>query len=791
MNINYSKLLATALILCFGALLNAQNESDAKLFNAYKSYTKLPREVAYGHLNKTTLIQGESLGFAVYVLDKSSKKPSEITTNVYCTLENTSGKIIKKKLVLASEGVASGLFKIDSTMTTGEYQFKAYTNWMRNFDEQNFFVQNIKVINPDDYDATSNTKASNIDAQFLPEGGHMVIDVQNTIGVVIKDVNGFGISNVEGLVTDNTGNEISNFKTNNFGLARFSLIPQSGVQYKVQLNTENKDVFSIAPADPMGISMTLSDLDNRIGLVFRTNSRTLPSISNRTYKLALSNGKELKVIDVAFQDKKEVTRLINYSDLYSGINIITLFDDKDQPLLERLFFKHDGIKKFQIGQEIVKKEGDSLVIKVPVLNADASQINNFSVSVLPVNTKSYNSHHNIISYNYLQPYVKGYIENAKYYFDNVDRKKRAELDNLLLTQGWSSYEWNAIFNASPEANYAFENGISLKANIRNKKTNQYIIYPLKNSSSLTVEIFDNENSFDVKGLRPFEDESIIIGALEKRNRVSRPGVYAQFSPTTIPNLGLTYPALGVNDYSATLYSPDEPLLDTSWKDIEQLDEVFLTAKKDEERMEKIRDKLSGQVDFLTDVQRDGFTTFGNYIASKGFTVYENGVTLVIQNTRRTNLNQANSSPIIYLDGQLLNDTGILVNLDMSIVDYVQVDRQGLGEGVRGAGGVIKIVTNPQLRTKRYTTTAQVGQPVKPPLAFATPKKFYAPVYSYYRSKFFQNYGVIDWYSDIKLNDKGQLVFKVKDTTNDEIKIFIEGVGNFGTFLVTNKLITIN
>ena len=619
----------------------------------------------------------------------------------------------------------------------------------------------------------------------------MVLDVQNTIGVVIKDVNGFGIPNVSGIVTDNTGTEISNFKTNTYGITKFSLIPQKDIQYNVKLNTENQDEFSIAPADANGITMNLTDLENRVALVFRTNNNTLNSIANKTFKLALSNGKELKVIDVNFDDKPEVARLINYSDLYSGINIITLFDDKDRPLLERLFFKHEGIKTFQIGQEIVRKQEDSLIIKIPILSADATALNNFSVSVLPASTKSYNSHHDIVSYNYLQPYLKGYVENAKYYFNNVDRKKRAELDNLLLTQGWSSYEWNDIFNASPKANYAFENGISLKANIRNKKTNSFIIYPLKNSSSLTVEIYDNEDSFDVKGLRPYEDESIIIGALEKRNRVSRPGVYAQFSPTTIPSLGLSYDALGINNYSATLYSVEEPLLDNSWKEIEELDEVFLTAKKDEERMEKIRDKLSGQVDFLTDVQRDGFTTFGNYIASKGFTVYENGVTLVIQNTRRTNLNQANSSPIIYLDGQLLNDTGILVNLDMSIVDYVQVDRQGLGEGVRGAGGVIKIFTNPQLRTKRYTTTAEVGQPVKPPLAFATPKKFYAPVYTYYRSDFFQNYGVIDWYPDLKLNDNGQLVLKVKDTSNDEFRLFIEGVGNNGTFLVQDKVITIN
>lgn len=769
----------------------AQNSEDTKLFNAYKTYTKLPREVAYGHLNKTTLIQGESLGFTIYVLDKATKKPSEVTTNVYCTIENIGGKVLKKDLFLASEGVASGLFNIDSTMMSGNYIFKAYTNWMRNFEEQNYFVQEIKIINPDDYDSKKIAEVNAVDAQFLPEGGHLIINAQNTIGVVIKDAEGFGIPNIEGKVLNNTGVEITNFKVNDLGIGKFNMTPLENEQYSVQLNTLSQDKIALDPAEARGINMSLTDLGKRIALVFRTNASTLPMLKAKPYKLVFSNGQELKVIDIAFDSKTEVARLINHSDLYTGMNIITLLDSNDQPILERLYFKHDGISTLRSGKEILTKEGDSLLIKIPIQGINQSKSNNFSVSVLPSGTKSYNSHHNIISYNYLQPYLRGYVENATYYFTDIDLKKRSELDNLLLTQGWSSYDWKTIFNTKLEANYVFENGISLTANVKNKKTNQYIIYPLKNSSSLTVEIFDKENSFDVKGLRPYQDESIIIGALEKRNRVSKPGVYAQFSPTIIPNLGLTYTTLGYRNMQATLYTPDEPLLDNSWKEIEQLDEVVLTAKREEERIEKIRNKLNGQVDFLTDVQRDGFTSFGNYISSKGFNVISNANSLTITNTRRINLSAGGSSPIIYLDGQLLNDTRILVNLDMSIVDYVQIDKSGLGEGIRGAGGVIRIVTNPQLRIKRYTTTAEVGQAVKPPLAFALPKKFYAPAYTYYRSEFFQNYGVIDWFPNLKVDEKGYLVFKVRDTSNDQFRIFIEGVGNYGTILVNQKLITID
>ena len=37
---------------------------------------------------------------------------------------------------------------MDSLFTSGEYVAKAYTNWIKNFNEQNLFVESIKVIDP-------------------------------------------------------------------------------------------------------------------------------------------------------------------------------------------------------------------------------------------------------------------------------------------------------------------------------------------------------------------------------------------------------------------------------------------------------------------------------------------------------------------------------------------------------------------------------------------------------------------------------------------------------------------
>ncbi|MGK0429140.1 MAG: hypothetical protein ACJARX_000801, partial [Psychroserpens sp.] len=56
---NYVLLVIFSFTFFFG---NSQKSNEDDLFDAYKNYSKLPREIAYGHLNKSTLIKGESLG---------------------------------------------------------------------------------------------------------------------------------------------------------------------------------------------------------------------------------------------------------------------------------------------------------------------------------------------------------------------------------------------------------------------------------------------------------------------------------------------------------------------------------------------------------------------------------------------------------------------------------------------------------------------------------------------------------------------------------------------------------
>ena len=537
----YFKCIDIIIFLGFFLFCHALNaQTPDSLLASYDNYTKLPREVAYLHLNKSTYLKGEQLGLAAYIMDKGTKKPSNLTTNLYCTIEDATGKTIKSKLIRAQSGHAANLFEIDSTFSSGHYTIKAYTNWMRNFDEPNAFVEKFRVINPkrrnkvDEKEPTQN----NIDAQFLPEGGHLLLDAPNIIGLAIKCFNGLGVAGIKGEVIDSEGSRITNFETNKMGISRFLLHPRYGQRYSVNIEHNEKTMtFPIKNIESKGFNLALTDLGAQVAVRFSTNPETLEQIRGITYHLAIHDGSTMKVTDFSF-DQLSVTKLIDKKDLKPGINIFTVFDSKSNPILERLYFSPNGISRVKIGNAAVEKgDKDSLSFKMSVKGFDAALLHNLSISVLPSRTRSYKRHHNILSHLLLRPYLKSDVENAAGYFRDMGRKALFELDNLLITQGWSAYGWDDIFNRPPKNIHAFETGIGIKANVNHKNAGQFMVYGLSSGTGDMVSIGESEKSFVKAGLLPEGDEQIKISEIGKDGKMRSPNIYLQFSPSKITGYG--------------------------------------------------------------------------------------------------------------------------------------------------------------------------------------------------------------------------------------------------------------
>lgn len=157
---------------------------------------------------------------------------------------------------------------MDSLFTSGEYVAKAYTNWIKNFNEQNLFVESIKVIDPKVEQFIKPKVVENtIDAQFLAEGGHLLANVQNTLGVVVKNTEGLGAPFVFGEVYDNKNNYVTSSETNKLGLGRFLLIPSNKEQYTVKIEYVGKSfTFPMSDIKTKGVSISINDLNDQVAV---------------------------------------------------------------------------------------------------------------------------------------------------------------------------------------------------------------------------------------------------------------------------------------------------------------------------------------------------------------------------------------------------------------------------------------------------------------------------------------------------------------------------------------------
>ena len=753
-----------------------ENSKLDQLFSSFTTYSELPREVAYVHLNKSVYIKGEELGFKAYVMDKDTKMRSLETRNLYCILTDSANRTVKSKMLLIEEGVGHGSFSLDSLFTTGTYVFRAYTNWMQNFSEPNHYEQTLEVIDPDtdDYRPIAEFGQS-IDAQFLPEGGRAVAGLETVYGVIVKDPSGRGVPNLEGSITDKGGQEITRFKVNPFGIGRVGLLLGKSSTYYARFKYGEKEFrIPLPPAHPEGIVLKLTDLKNDIGL----SLEMVPgpgTPQDQSYQLSIHNGDEIKAFPISFTGGLKQLKVIPKADLYKGINIITLMDQNARPLLERLYFNDRGFEFFETFQtrSVIDSGQVQVTLDIPGLTKGA--FSSLSLSVLPDNTSSYGHHHNLPSYTLLQPYIKGPIQSAGYYFEDIDARKRYDLDNLLITQGWSSYSWNTVMNYPPRYRFDFEKGISYTVQFNKRDSDSFYIYPTANNPSQLLKLKKGEVDFTVEEFYPREGEKLAISEISKKGGTTPPGAAVYFKPAGVPKYTPDFKISLPNPPQESLTQIEFPPI--SFKNLEKLqvlDEVVVTKKRDATRMEKLKDRSNGSLDFfeLDDPRRNQFLS--NYLSGRGFIVSEamGQVSITARNPNTPN----NPIPIVYLDGVLLTDFTLLYRFSLNAVDYIEINKSGIGSGIMGGGGVIKIVTDTRLMFAQRDGALSFNE-YEVPLAYGIQKRFYTPVYPSYSSPFFRKFGTLDWHPDVRPDENGKFQFQFKDYGLERLRVFVSGIVN--------------
>lgn len=764
------------------AVFTTYGQQEKSIENEYAAYFTLPREGLYLHINKTSYFAGEEIWFKGYAFDQKNQLISKATTNINVGIYDAEGNQIKKALFKAKDGFAKGNFAVDSTFTAGTYYIKAGTNWMKNFKEDNAFIQKIEIITQEKSTKKDNTNKEGFDFQFLPEGGHIVTDAICNVGFKALNEEGKGVK-VSGIVYDQNNEEAAAFESNGLGMGKFLFHPKKGKRYTAKIKVDNGTEITKALPTPKaeGITLMLQNYAaDKIVIDFSTNQETLDRNQNKKYKVLIHQNGKLKLAAFQFSGTEKAVSL-QKDQLFKGINTITVFDENKNPLLERLFFNENGIKKTNINVSKINTKQDSILFSINELNLNENA--NISISVLPETTKSYNPQHNILSNFYLKPHVKGFVENAPYYFYNMDNRKKYELDILLLTQGWSRYEWKDIFGKKPNGLNRFENGMTVSGRVNRPKSgvDRVFLHATKNHPAGFVDL-NEKQEFTIDNFFLEEGEEIRFSYMNRKGVFKKPGMYVRFKVTNAKDRISQTVLSNMPDLKARTADFTVPE-NFFYEDSEQLDAVVVVKNTKEVYKDPIL--VNAKVTDFGEQEYNRFINITDFIQYNGYQVSEELGRVAIR-TRR----QPIATPVIYFDNARITDFSILYNLSTFNIERVVIDKSGVGEGVNaGFGGVIKIYTR---KTPLYTKGdgSQLYTGTKASFAFTASKTYYSPNYTSYQNTVFRKYGAISWIPELTLDKTAPTSFKIFDTKTKNITLFIEGISENGDLISEKKTIQV-
>jgi hypothetical protein len=313
-------------------------------FNFQEEY--IISEKIYLHLDRSVYVTGENIFFKAYYFLNGTFKKDSVSSIAYVDLVDENGQVQANGNYPIENGMANGNLSIPQGLTSGYYTIYAYTKWMMNFEKDCFFSKKIYIINPTGelkILKSNQLNSENILAKFLPEGGYLNINTNNTVSVETTDY--FGeIIKKRVKILDQDNNIIADIQTPGY----FDFTPEQNKEYKAIIANSygNENVFRLPGALTLGIKASLNQItEGNIMIEIEVTDENNPD--NKDLKILLeNNGLIYKQIGVKFFNNKFYVIILN-KELMHGFNSLYIKNNRNQILYKNAFLNRPKTK-FQI-----------------------------------------------------------------------------------------------------------------------------------------------------------------------------------------------------------------------------------------------------------------------------------------------------------------------------------------------------------------------------------------------------------------------------------------------------------
>ena len=477
----------------------------------------MPQEKVYLHFDNNCYYQGDKVYFSANVVKDSNLTASDLSKILYVELVSPSGWPVQTEKLAINNGRADECIQLADNLSTGFYEIRAFTAWMLNYGEAwhhgwNTFtlkrpykkmygeafqqalkgnagvfsrvVPVYKKVNDGDYEnkvievprkVTTSLQDKIEDkpvVTFYPESGNLIEGVASRVAFLVTNAEGRALQTQMKL--EQGGQLIGSARTEFGGRGCFYL-PAGKVKADdpviATLRYKGKNYnFDLPKVEKQGYIIAITG-DDVLNIRIARNANTP---GNDVALTDICRGELKWFSTLHMQDAAADSVKIPITELKTGVNIFSLLDGEGRVLAQREVFvnRHDLQQLFvrtdSMGRNYAPYEQVNMKLQVcDSAGKSLPQNTCFSLSVKHDNDDelSYDNR-SALSDLLLSSEIKGFIPYPGYYFQKDDAQHRRALDLLLMVQGWTRYDFNALTSDSmPKLRYEAEKDLHFRGKI--------------------------------------------------------------------------------------------------------------------------------------------------------------------------------------------------------------------------------------------------------------------------------------------------------------------------------------
>ena len=609
-----------SVLLAFGQADSAVIRIQNYLRNIYAFNQAYPQEKVYLHLDNRSYFIGDTIWFKAYVVNASTLRLTDISKVLYVELLSDKGVEMETKKLRMENGQCHGEFVLKDSYYTGYYEVRAYTRNMVNFGNESltlfdfmdkyeraqsllsekearqdlvpdinhclftrtvpvycrpdtagqykrefeYYPIHTKLAIPDETDPK--LRKDDLEVRFYPEGGNLVAGVPSVVAVEANDQWGREKKVAGTLLYKDK--QVGAFATGHRGRTLIQVTPEDDKPIKAQVEYKGK-VYTYELPIALSEGYVLNMKPTADYASYEVMLHASPAQPDELLGWSLQCRGALTAFDtITLGNGQRVRMKLDKEVLRPGVNQFTLFNAEGRVLADRLFFVQppaaptlqvdlpaDSLCPFEeveVDMQIQTSWGGGIRGSLSISVTDADE-------EAPTFDKG-----DIRTELLLTSDLKGFIKDVDSYFAHSSvRVMHADIDLLMLTQGWRRYEWVTMAEGTkvkpryvPEKGYVIDGYVAdqfaeeeyrHQADAYKRIKNPWVAIDLKSEQVNyrdTIQANDHgEFSFDIPRhfigdagltIEIWKPDGLGKNGIKGKYRYIFPSLYCAFSPAPTP-----------------------------------------------------------------------------------------------------------------------------------------------------------------------------------------------------------------------------------------------------------------